>query len=557
MDTSHTSNDWWKSAVFYQIYPLSFQDSNGDGIGDISGIISRLPYLSDLGVDALWLSPIQRSPMVDNGYDISDYDQIDPLFGSMYDFERLVTEAHKHNLRIIMDLVINHTSDHHPWFLSSRKDRTNTYADYYIWHDARDGHEPNNWANDFGESAWTWCEHRQQYYLHSFSKNQPDLNWQNPAVEKELTQMMSSWCERGVDGFRIDMGNFFIKADGLPDAPRRSEDARTYIHGEDLYANQRGIHELYQRLHKNVFAPYGVVTIGEMYFLDPVEMMHYTNPEHQEISMVYFYQIMDARGDWTEVKRLMRTWHNQTKDTSPLTLTFSNHDSPRSLPVFGDATHYPLESAKLIHTFLLTAPSVPFLLQGEEIGMTGTDITHADQFTDVKMKALYERRVESGENPHAVFSDLAWWNRDHARTPMQWSAGKNAGFSPATPWLSVNSNYKDINVIKSLTDDDSLLHFIHQLLKLRKKHPTLIHGDFTALHPDDWAMWCARRCDAHGTYYILYNFAGNHSTIGLHRELQDDLDNLELLLGNHSKPSPLQNELTFKPWEVQIFVKKN
>lgn len=550
------NKNWWRDAVFYQIYPLSFQDSDGDGIGDIPGIIARLDYLQDLGIGAIWLSPVQRSPMIDNGYDISDYESIDPLFGSLSDFERLIIEAHERDIRIIMDLVINHTSSAHPWFLSSRQDRDNAYADYYIWHDPRDGREPNNWASDLGTSAWTWAPEREQYYLHSFSSHQPDLNWQNPQVKEEIFSMMHRWLARGVDGFRIDMGNFLIKADGLPDAERHDGDSRDYIHGEDLYANQPGIHELYQEIQRDVLAPYGAIAIGEMYFLTPEEMIRYTDPAREEINMVYFYQVMDARGDWTQTKHLLRKWHDQTKNKSTLTLTFSNHDSPRSLSLFGDVKNYSLASSKLIHTFLLTSPVVPFLLQGEEIGMTGTDITDAEGFTDLKMRTLYERRIAAGEDPHRVFTDLAWWNRDHARTPMQWSADLHGGFSTSAPWLPINQNHATVNVTDQEKNPYSLLVFIKSLIQLRKEHLTLIHGDFTSLHPDEWAMWACRRTYGDETIYILYNFSSTTNTIGLHEELKKERDNLTLLLSNYLEPSPLTDNLTFAPWEVQILRKE-
>ncbi len=543
---------WWKEAIFYQIYPLSFYDSNGDGKGDLPGIIQKLPYLKELGVTALWLSPIYKSPMVDNGYDVSDYDSIDPTFGTMDDFVTFINRAHALGMRVIIDLVVNHTSDQHPWFLESRKSRTNDKSDFYIWHDAVDGHEPNNWASDIGGSAWTWDETRQQYYLHLFSQHQPDLNWRNPRVKEEIFAMMRRWLERGIDGFRADMGNFYIKAEGFPDAPRAPGDTRRYIHPEGLVANQPGIHELWHEIHREVLEPYNAIVFGELYFLTPEEGLHYVGYDRKEMELLYQYHIMDARGRWPEVTEAVRTWAEAFAHKAWNTITFSNHDSPRSVSVYGDAMHYHDASAKLIMTFLLTAPGTPFFLQGEEIGMNNMTVSCADELTDIKMRSIYEQRIASGEDQGAVLADLSQWNRDNARTPMQWSDAEYAGFSSHTPWLHVNPQYTHINVATQQKDKHSIWHYVRRLIMIRKYTPALVYGDFMPLFPDNYIMYGFARSDKDETIVVLFNFASWDNYIAVPDVLRTQ--RAQLLLCNVLSPRPItDNTLFFQPWETRVY----
>ena len=543
---------WWKERVFYQIYPLSFYDTNNDGKGDIQGIITKLPYLKKLGIGAVWISPMYQSPMVDNGYDISDYDAIDPTFGTMEDFEQLLDCAHALDIKVMMDLVINHTSDKHPWFIKSRRGKNNDKSDFYIWHDAVDGKEPNNWAADFGGSAWAWDKRRKQYYLHLFSKHQPDLNWHNPAVKKELFAMMRRWLARGVDGFRMDMGNFLFKAEGFPDAERGDGDTRPFIHGEHLYANQPGIHELLKEMHRDVLAPHNAVVLGEMYFLTPEEGLKYVGYDRKEIHMLYQYHIMDARGDWSRVNESVRTWADAFAGKAWNTITFSNHDSPRSVSIYGDSLYHHDASAKCIMTYLLTAPGTPFFLQGEEIGMTNTTITSPDQLTDVKMRGIYEERLARGENPKEILSDLSWWNRDNARTPMQWNAGLHGGFSNTNPWLDLNPNYKHLNVEDEMRDPHSIWSYVRDLITMRNVTPTLVYGDYTPLYPDNWMMYGFVRSDDTMTLAIFFNFASNENYIDMPDILRGDRGHR--ILGNYrSEDKSTTDRLVLAPWETRIY----
>jgi glycosidase len=338
----------------------------------LKGIIQKLDYLKDLGIGAVWISPIYASPMADNGYDISDYYAIDPMFGNMEDFDRLVREIHKRGMKLMMDLVVNHTSIEHPWFVESRSSRDNPKRDWYIWRDGKDGQEPNNWASHFMNSAWEYDELTGQYYLHFFSKEQADLNWNNQEVKKEIFKMIRFWLERGVDAFRMDMANHLIKADGFPDAPRVNDDGRRYVHGEGLYANQPGMHELIKEMKKEVLDPFGAALFGEMYFLDPKTALEYVAYDKGEFDMTYQYEVVGARGDWRKAKESVRLWYEEFKDKGWNSITFSNHDSPRPIDIFGDSEAREA-SATCIATFLLTAPGTPFFLQGEEIGMTNIE----------------------------------------------------------------------------------------------------------------------------------------------------------------------------------------
>jgi oligo-1,6-glucosidase len=367
INKNYRGKKWWKEAVCYQIYPRSFKDTNGDGNGDLMGIIEKLDYLHGLGIDAIWLSPIYASPMADNGYDISDYYAVNPMFGTMGDFEKLVKGLHLRGMKLMMDLVINHTSIQHPWFIESRTSVDNPKRDWYIWRGGQHGREPNNWACHFMTSAWEFDGRTGQYYLHMFSKEQADLNWQNEEVKNEIFRMIKFWLDKGVDAFRMDMANYLIKPEGFPDAPGKVGDQRVYVHGESLYANQPGMHELLSEMRTKVLDRYGAVLFGEMYFLTPQTALEYTAYEKSGLAMTYQYEIVGARGDWHEVKKSVRSWYNVFKGKASNSIAFSNHDSPRPVSIFGDDRNAPTESAKCLATFLLTAPGTPFFLQGEEL----------------------------------------------------------------------------------------------------------------------------------------------------------------------------------------------
>lgn len=547
---NYKGRQWWKEAVFYQIYPRSFYDTNGDGNGDLAGIIEKLDYLHDLGVDAVWLCPIYASPMADNGYDISDYYTVNPMFGTMADFEKLLAGLHKRGMKLMMDLVINHTSIKHPWFLESRSSLKNPKRDWYIWRYGRDGHEPNNWANHFMNSAWEFDEKTGQYYLHMFSKEQADLNWENAEMKEEIFRMIRFWLGKGVDAFRMDMGNYLMKAEGLPDAPRADGDTRPYIHGEGLYANQPGMPELISELHSEVLDYYGAVLFGEMYFLTPESALEYVGYDKKRMAMLYQYEIVGASGDWEKAKRSVRVWYEAFKDKAWNSITFSNHDSPRPVSIFG-SENTRAESAKCLAAFLLTAPGTPFFLQGEELGMTNVKYPNLDDYSDVAMKERFAERTSRGEDPDLVFADLAHWSRDNARTPMQWNDETEAGFTTGHPWLGINPNYFEVNASVEKNDPDSVFNFYKELIPLRKKHKALIYGEYLPLTPDNWETYAYKRILKNDVYVIVLNTSPRE----WHMKVPDELKKRpKLLLSSYAEQdSDTQEEFFLRPWEARIY----
>lgn len=542
---------WWKEAVFYQIYPRSFNDTTGDGCGDILGIVQKLDYIKDLGVDALWISPMYTSPMVDNGYDVSDYDAINPMFGSLKDFDLLVEGLHSRGMKLMMDLVINHTSDQHPWFIESRSLRDNPKRDWYIWRDPKDdGSEPNNWASHFGNSAWKFDEKTGQYYLHYFAEGQPDLNWNNPEVKKEIFAMVKRWLDRGVDGFRMDMANALIKPEGLPDAPRRDGDTRTYLHGENLYANQPGMRELLGELHTQVIAPANAVLYGEMYFLDAHSSLDYVAYDKERVDMMYQYPVVDAHGDWARVKSSVREWSESFAGKAWNTITFSNHDSPRSVSMFGQEGQMRNVSAKMIATYLLTAPGTPFFLQGEELGMTNVEFESINEYTDVEMKDRLRERVGYGEDKYTVFKDLIRLSRDNARTPMQWTSDKNAGFTTGVPWLGVNDNHTHVNVADESTNPHSVLNYYKKMIALRKSHDAFVYGKFVPLTPDDWETYAYMRVLEDTSFIVIVNTSPREWKMERPKELPSDA---ELKVSNYLVQNDTLENLNLRPWEARVY----
>lgn len=489
--------------------------------------------------------------MVDNGYDVSDYDEIHKMFGTMEDMEWLIDKVHDHGLKIIIDLVINHTSDEHPWFTESRSSRDNPKRDWYIWNDPVNGKEPNNWAADFGGSAWEFDETTGQYYLHSFSKHQPDLNWHNEEVKKEIFEMIERWLKRGVDGFRMDMASILFKAEGFPDKEQAKGDTREFVHPEHLIANQPGMHELLREMHEQVLAPYGAMLYGEMYFLDPEEGLKYVGYDRGEMELLYQYHIMDARGNWPAVKYHVREWASAFAGKAWNSITFSNHDSPRSVSIYGDSFHHHEKSAKLIATFLLTAPGTPFFLQGEEIGMTNRRVERPEDFTDIKMRGLYEDRLRQGWSSEDALNDLSWWDRDNARTPMQWSVKINGGFSESEPWLAPNPNYHVINVEQQLADPFSILNYYKTMIRLRKEHPALVYGSYEPLHPDDWTVYGFKRIGKEETVVCVFNFSSDNNSIETPDVLRSP--HVELLLANYAVDGDLGDTLAMQPWETRVY----
>ncbi|QJW88793.1 alpha-glucosidase [Spirosoma taeanense] len=513
----------FKQSVIYQIYPRSFADSNSDGVGDLRGIISRLDYLADLGVDILWLSPIFQSPNADNGYDISDYESIMPEFGTMADFDELLAGAHQRGLKLILDLVVNHSSDEHRWFQESRTSRDNPYRDYYIWKPARSGGPPNNWQSFFSGPAWKLDEQTGEYYLHLFAEKQPDLNWENPVLRQEIYRMMRFWLDKGVDGFRMDVIPLLSKDQSFPDYPEgRYGDLTTY-------ANGPRIHEFLQEMHREVLAHYpDVITVGEGFGVSVEQVNLYVGKDRHELNMIYHfdhavprdeYRFMDPAPEFTlpELKAVFAKWVDALADIGWQNVYFGNHDNPRVLSRFGDPVNFPYESATMLATVLLTQRGTPGIYQGDEIGMTNCPFDLIGEYDDIQVKNAWRALVASDADPAKEAQFLQTANRiarDHARTPMQWSDAPNAGFTdgPET-WLKVNPNYTHINVKEQEAATNSVLKFYRNLLRWRRQTPAMHEGTYRDLLPGHPTIWAYERALYGETFVVLANFSEEPSVI--------------------------------------------
>lgn len=502
------TSQWWKSAVVYQVYPRSFCDSSGTGVGDINGVRSRLDYLQHLGVDVIWLSPIYKSPQNDNGYDISDYRDIDPLFGTLDEFDALLRETHERGMKFVMDLVVNHTSDEHAWFSESRSSKNNPKRDWYWWRPPRDGMEgdtagaePNNWESWFSGPAWKWDEATGEYFLHIFSEKQPDLNWENPEVRSAVYEMMNWWLDRGVDGFRMDVVNMLSKVTTLPDGPSQSNSK--YGNGHPYFINGPRAHEFLQEMHREVFAQRGaeLLTVGEMPEVDIANAQLFTDPLRNEVDMVFQFEHMELDcgvDKWhprsftlSELKTVINQWQQGLAESGWNSLYWCNHDQPRTVSRFGNDAEHWRESAKTLATVMHMQRGTPYVYQGEEIGMTNMAFESVADLRDIESLNHYVEALASGGEADEVLRGILPITRDNARTPVQWDASVNAGFSDGTPWMPVNPNYLSINVAAQLTDDDSILNHYRSLIRLRHDHDVIADGDFTMLwidHPQLFAF---------------------------------------------------------------------
>ena len=504
MQFSGEQRKWWKEAVVYQIYPRSFADSNGDGIGDLNGITAHLDYLKELGVDALWLSPVYASPNDDNGYDISDYQAIMPEFGTMADFDRLLHETHARGMKLIMDLVVNHTSDEHRWFVESRSSRDNPYRDYYIWKDPVDGHAPNNWGSCFSGSAWEWDEKTGQYYLHLFSKKQPDLNWANPAVRQEVYAMMRWWCDKGVDGFRMDVIGSIGKTDFLdgPMAP-----GALFASYDRSCCNTELTHAYLREMHREVLGHYDLLTVGETDATWEQAVRYTSNNGEDELASVFFFEHTNLHGDaqlgkfndhpadMPSLRAALNHWQLDVQGKGWNGIFLSNHDQPRHLSRFGnDAPLWRVRSAKMLATLLHMLRGTPYVYQGEELGMINAGFTDISQYRDVESLNAWKQWVESGlvdgENMLRYF---ALRGRDNARTPMQWKNAPNAGFTTGTPWISCQRNYSEINAEDAQADPDSVYHYYRRLIALRHQYDVIVYGAFAPLAEDNRQVYAYER----------------------------------------------------------------
>ncbi len=553
---------WWKEAVIYQIYPRSFMDSNGDGIGDLCGITSRLDYLAELGIDVIWLSPVYSSPNDDNGYDISDYRDIMKDFGKMEDFDHLLAEAHKHNIKIVMDLVVNHTSDEHAWFIESRKSKDNPYRDYYIWKEPRDGGAPNNWQSCFSGSAWEKDDATGMYYLHCFSKKQPDLNWENPAVRDEVFDMMNWWCEKGIDGFRMDVISMISKDPDYPDGPVKDGlygDLMPYV------CNGPHVHEYLQEMNRRVLSKYDLLTVGEAAGVTVDEAKKYANEEGTELNMVFHFEHTDAVsnkgsvvGKWTtrkpvldDIRPIMNKWQTELEGKAWNSLYWDNHDQPRAVSRFGDDSteEFRVLSAKMLATCLHMMKGTPYIYQGEEIGMTNTRFRSVEDCRDIEEINAYRQYVTdhhmvSSEEMLKCFETVA---RDNARTPMQWNSEKNAGFSTGTPWIPVNPNYTDINAEKALADPDSVFYYYQKLIRLRHETPVIVYGVFEPLLTDDHNVYAWRRVLGDQVLTVACNWSDQDVSCDLFENLSDGSEELISNYKSHKKG-------VLQPYEARVIL---
>lgn len=550
-----TQTPWWQSAVIYQIYPKSFQDSGARGTGDLKGIMARLDYLKTLGVDALWLTPVYVSPQVDNGYDIADYLNIDPAYGTMSDFEALLGAAHARGIRIVMDIVVNHTSTEHAWFKSALGDKHSPYRDYYIWKDPVDGGVPNNWQSKFGGSAWELDPATGQYYLHLFAREQADLNWENPAVRAEVKKIIHFWAKKGVDGFRLDVINLISKDQAFPDDEVGD--------GRRFYTDGPRIHEFLQDVSRDVFAPVGAMTVGEMSSTSLEHCQRYGALDGSELSMVFnFHHLkVDYPGgdkwtkapfDFLELKRIFNHWQSGMHGKGWSALFWCNHDQPRIASRFGDEGEHRVVAAKMLASTLHGLQGTPYIYQGEEIGMTNPGYQHIDDYQDVESRNIFAIKQAEGMSEAEILAILSAKSRDNSRTPMQWSAAPNAGFTSGTPWLKPAANYPEINAEAALADQHSVFWHYRDLIALRKAHPIFTQGDYQELltgHPQIWAY--ARR--AHGqTLLVVSNFYGEPVEFALPAELQSG--EARLLLGNYPDSPARPQSCKLRPYESLIWL---
>lgn len=546
---------WWKEAVVYQIYPRSFMDSNGDGIGDINGITSRLDYLKELGVDVLWLSPVYQSPNDDNGYDISDYQAIMEEFGTMEDFDRMLEGIHARGMKLVMDLVVNHTSDEHPWFVESRKSKDNPYRDYYIWREGKDGKEPNNWGSCFSGSAWEYDKTTDMYYLHLFSKKQPDLNWDNPKVRDEVFQMMNWWCEKGIDGFRMDVISLISKKPGLPDGYQ----APGALYGDSGCANGPHVHEYLQEMNQKVLSRYDLMTVGECAGVTIEEAKKYANADGRELSMVFQFEHVEANGPmgkWTDervqlkdFKTTMSKWQTELEGKAWNSLFLGNHDQARSVSRFGnDAPEYRAVSAKMLVTCLHMMQGTPYVYQGEELGMTNCPFPTLEDLRDIESINAFHELTEAGKvNPEDMMRYIRLRGRDNARTPMQWDDSANAGFTTGTPWIMVNPNYTEINAKTEMEDPDSVFRYYQKIIGLRKKEKVMVYGTYQLLDPDNEKLYVYTRTLDNEKLLVICNFTEEEEIYSVPEEFSEG----EVLISNYHRET-VEKEILLKPYEALV-----
>ena len=532
---------WWHSSVVYQIYPRSFNDSNGDGIGDINGIREKLDYLKELGIDVIWLSPVYKSPNDDNGYDISDYCDIMDEFGTMDDMEKLLKEANEKGIKILMDLVVNHTSDEHKWFIEAKKSKDNKFRDYYIWRDPVNGHEPNNLGSCFSGSAWQYDESTDQYYLHLFSKKQPDLNWENEKVRNEVYKMMNFWVDKGIGGFRMDVIDLIGK---VPD--------------DMITGNGPKLHDYLQEMNKAALEGHDLLTVGETWGATPEIAKLYSNPKRKELSMVFQFEHIgldqiEGKEKWDvkpldllDLKKVLSKWQTELEGQGWNSLFWNNHDLPRIVSRWGNDKEYRVLSAKMLATLLHGMKGTPYIYQGEELGMTNVRFEDINDYNDIESLNMYKDRLSKGYTHDEIMESIYAKGRDNARTPMQWDNSENAGFTTGTPWLAVNKNYDEINAKQCLEDENSIFHHYRKLINIRKNNDTIIYGDYTLLCPEDENIFAYTRELNGDKILVVCNFYDKEVTFNFN----GDFNHADILLSNYNDSSTLNERLKLRPYEA-------
>lgn len=552
---------WWKESVVYQIYPRSFCDSNGDGIGDLNGITGKLDYLKELGIDVIWLSPVYKSPNDDNGYDISDYQAIMDEFGTMEDFDRMLATAHEKGIKIMMDLVVNHTSDEHKWFIESRKSTDNPYRDYYIWRPAKeDGSLPNNWGSCFSGPAWEYDKTTDMYFLHLFSKKQPDLNWDNPAVRQDVFDMMNWWLKKGVDGFRMDVISLISKEPGLPDKEPGINGYATF----NVSANGPHVHEYLQEMRQKALNNADTITVGECSGVTLEEAKKYARSDEKELNMVFQFEHMDVDSDekagkWTtrkmdlrDLKKILTRWQKGLQDIAWNSLYWENHDQPRSVSRFGnDSDEYREISAKMLATCIHMMQGTPYVYQGEELGMTNCPFNTLDNFRDLESINAFHELTEQGKmTEEDMMAAIGYKGRDNARTPMQWDDSAYAGFSTANPWIMVNPNYTKINAKDQINREDSVFKYYQKLIKLRHESELIVYGTYDLILDDDKDIYAYIRTLGDEKLIVYCNFSENTREV----ELPEEFTNGKVLISNYSD-AKVNHKITLRPYEAIVIQK--
>ena len=545
---------WWKEGVVYQIYPRSFKDSSGNGIGDIYGIIEKLDYIKSLGVNIIWICPIYNSPNDDNGYDISDYRKISEEFGGNIAFDILLKEMHKRDLKLIMDLVANHSSDEHKWFQEAKKGEKNPYHDYYIWKRGVAGVPPNNWLSVFSGSAWQWDSNLNKYYLHLFTKKQPDLNWENPKVRDEIYDVLNFWFSKGVDGFRMDVISFISKKLDFTPA---EEGATLSDMMENTYANGPRIHEFLKEMNKNVLSKYDIVTVGEGPGVNLKTGLKYVDENEKELDMVFHFDHLQIdfglegkfdpqTVDFIKFKKVFSDWDLYLKDKGWNSIFLGNHDFSRIVSRFGNDKKYRNQSAKLLATLLMTLRGTPYVYQGDEIGMTNIKYPSIDYYDDIETRNAWKEAEEQGKDMDIFLKAVHRQSRDNARTPLQWDNSRFAGFSNTKPWIDVNENYNKINVELQQNDSDSILNYYKEIIRIRKKYSTLIYGDFLDLDPGNEKLYIYKRWDKQKTFIIVLNFSDDEAQCDIH-----NFDSMRLVISNYKKSVYTKS---VDPWEARVYI---